>query len=130
LQAIGAGNFAPFHEHTVPALVEAIAGCRLVITASYHGAVLAIAQGIPAICLLKSAYYRAKFAGLAGLFPEGCTLIDAGTAEATNLLARSIEAFADSSRDLKPQLLDTRSALVAQSEKQYQRLMDLLPAVK
>lgn len=57
---------------TPEALVGAAAGCRVIVTGSYHAAVFGLAQGVPAICLTKSSYYDAKFAGLSALFPEAC----------------------------------------------------------
>ena len=49
-------------------VVEHISRCRAVVTGSYHAAVFALAQGIPAVGLTGSAYYDAKFAGLADQF--------------------------------------------------------------
>ena len=49
-------------------VVELIGRCRAVVTGSYHAAVFALAQGIPAVGLTASAYYDAKFVGLADQF--------------------------------------------------------------
>jgi colanic acid/amylovoran biosynthesis protein len=57
---------------TPEALVTAAAGCRVIVTGSYHAAVFGLAQGVPTICLTKSSYYDAKFAGLSALFPGAC----------------------------------------------------------
>jgi colanic acid/amylovoran biosynthesis protein len=57
------------------ALVTATATCRAVITGSYHVAVFALAQGVPAVCLTKSPYYDAKFGGLQALFPDACLVV-------------------------------------------------------
>lgn len=54
------------------ALAAAAAGCRAIVTGSYHAAVFSLAQGVPAVCLTKSPYYDAKFAGLSALFPGAC----------------------------------------------------------
>jgi colanic acid/amylovoran biosynthesis protein len=54
------------------ALATAASGCRAVVTGSYHAAVFSLAQGVPAVCLTKSSYYDAKFAGLSELFPGAC----------------------------------------------------------
>jgi colanic acid/amylovoran biosynthesis protein len=54
------------------ALATAAAGCRAIVTGSYHAAVFSLAQGVPAVCLTKSPYYDAKFAGLSALFPGAC----------------------------------------------------------
>ena len=49
--------------------------CRLVITASYHAAVFALAAGVPTIGLVASAYYEQKFSGLNAFFPHLLTPI-------------------------------------------------------
>jgi polysaccharide pyruvyl transferase WcaK-like protein len=59
------------------ALKRRIAGCRLVIVGSYHAAVFALAQGIPAVGLVFSPYYEAKFKGLQDLFGPACRYVDA-----------------------------------------------------
>ncbi len=53
-------------------LIAAAAGCRAIVTGSYHAAVFGLGQGVPVVCLTRSAYYAAKFAGLAELFPGAC----------------------------------------------------------
>ena len=57
------------------ALVRAAARCRAIVTGSYHSAVFALAQGVPAVCLTKSSYYDAKFEGLLAMFPGACSVI-------------------------------------------------------
>jgi polysaccharide pyruvyl transferase WcaK-like protein len=56
-------------------LLSAAASCHAVVTGSYHAAVFSLAQGIPAVCLTKSHYYDAKFAGLNALFPDSCQVV-------------------------------------------------------
>ncbi len=65
-------------------LILAAASCRAVVTGSYHAAVFALAQGVPAVCLTKSSYYEAKFGGLQALFPGACFVVplDAADCEA------------------------------------------------
>jgi polysaccharide pyruvyl transferase WcaK-like protein/GT2 family glycosyltransferase len=57
------------------ALVAASGRCRVIVTGSYHAAVFGLAQGVPAVCLTRSSYYDAKFAGLSGLFPGACFVV-------------------------------------------------------
>ena len=57
------------------AYIKDIQRCRLVVTGTFHGAVLALAQGIPVICLVRSGLYMNKFYGLADLFNLGCEII-------------------------------------------------------
>jgi colanic acid/amylovoran biosynthesis protein len=59
-------------------LLSATASCRAVVTGSYHAAVFALAQGVPAVCLAASSYYHGKFAGLAGQFGDACLVVPAG----------------------------------------------------
>lgn len=62
---------------TTPArLIEQIGRCRLVVTGSYHAAVFALAQGIPAIGMVASPYYEGKFKGLADLFGPSCVPLE------------------------------------------------------
>ena len=56
------------HLTTPQQVIEEIKQCRVVVTGSYHAAVWALSQGIPAIGLVKSSYYDYKFAGLADQF--------------------------------------------------------------
>ena len=53
-------------------LIAAAAGCRAIVTGSYHAAVFSLAQGVPAVCVTNSSYYDAKFSGLQALFPHAC----------------------------------------------------------
>jgi polysaccharide pyruvyl transferase WcaK-like protein len=69
-------GLAASRPQTPLSLVQRIACCRLVITGSYHAAVFALAQGIPAIGLAFAPYYDAKFKGLQDLFGNGCRCID------------------------------------------------------
>ncbi len=60
------------HLLTPQALITTAANCRAIVTGSYHAAVFGLAQGVPVVCLTKSSYYDAKFAGLSALFPGAC----------------------------------------------------------
>ena len=57
-------------------VIEQVRRCRVVVTASYHAAVFALANGIPAVCIALSEYYVQKFGGLALMFNSvGCELV-------------------------------------------------------
>jgi polysaccharide pyruvyl transferase WcaK-like protein len=60
---------------TPESLVTAAARCRVIVSGSYHAAVFGLAQGVPAVCLTRSPYYDAKFAGLRSLFPGACFVV-------------------------------------------------------
>jgi colanic acid/amylovoran biosynthesis protein len=58
------------HDLATPeALITAAAGCRVIVTGSYHAAVFGLARGVPAVCLTRSSYYDAKFPGLGRCSP-------------------------------------------------------------
>lgn len=65
--------------------------CRIVVTGSYHAAVFALAQGIPAICLTKSVYYDGKFSGLKSLFPEACFVVSLSADDFVSHLRSAID---------------------------------------
>jgi hypothetical protein len=76
---------------TTPAgLATAAASCRAIVTGSYHGAVFGLAQGVPAVCLTKSPYYDAKFAGLRALFPGICSVVSLGQPDSTARLRAAV----------------------------------------
>jgi colanic acid/amylovoran biosynthesis protein len=78
-ESLIAGPFAAGETYEEPrephAIIERIGRCRVVVTGSYHAAVFALAQGIPAVCLSNSEYYEAKFRGLADLFGVGVEVL-------------------------------------------------------
>jgi colanic acid/amylovoran biosynthesis protein len=80
-------------------LIARIADCRVVITGSYHGAVFALAQGIPALGLVGSGYYAGKFGGLADQFDGGCAVVNTRERE----LARRLGSAIDSAWQTAPQ---------------------------
>jgi polysaccharide pyruvyl transferase WcaK-like protein len=76
------------------ALAAAAARCRAIVTGSYHAAVFALAQGVPAVCVTKSSYYDAKFGGLQALFPSACSVISLGEPDcAANLRTMILQAW-------------------------------------
>jgi polysaccharide pyruvyl transferase WcaK-like protein len=68
-------------------LILAAASCRAVVTGSYHAAVFALAQGVPAVCLTRSPYYQAKFSGLRALFPAACFVVPLDAADRATQLS-------------------------------------------
>lgn len=56
-------------------LVAGASSCRVVVTGSYHPAVFALAQGVPAVGIANHPYYVQKFDGLRDLFGTGCALV-------------------------------------------------------
>jgi len=71
-------------------LILAAASCRAIVTGSYHAAVFALAQGVPAVCLTKSSYYEAKFGGLQALFPSACFVVPLDAADSAARLSAMV----------------------------------------
>jgi polysaccharide pyruvyl transferase WcaK-like protein/GT2 family glycosyltransferase len=80
------------HDLATPeALITAAAGCRVIVTGSYHAAVFGLARGVPAVCLTRSSYYDAKFAGLRALFPGACLVVPLDQADLAARLRQAID---------------------------------------
>ena len=103
--------------------IESAGRCRVVVTGSYHAAVFALGQGVPAVGVASSAYYAAKFAGLADLFPGGCTVVDLSGDDAEARIAAAVDAAWDSAESVRPALLEAAERQVAAGEEAYARLV-------
>lgn len=110
---------------TPQAVIDRVADCRIVVTGSYHGAVFALAQGIPAVALVKSPYYAAKMAGVADQFGIGCELVRLDREDLPTALYAAIHhawARADAVRE---PLLRAAADQVRRGRHAYSRLRDL-----
>ncbi|MEX0654178.1 MAG: polysaccharide pyruvyl transferase family protein [Phycisphaeraceae bacterium] len=101
------------------AVIRQVGTCRLVVTASYHAAVFALAQGIPAICLVKSEYYAGKFHGLADMFSDGCRVIDMARPDWRDALGSTIHDAWRSAEALRPSLIDSARDQVERGRSAY-----------
>jgi polysaccharide pyruvyl transferase WcaK-like protein len=113
-----------------PALVmKQISRCRIVVTGAYHAAVFALSEGIPAICLANSAYYRQKFKGLRTSFGRGCIIVDLSDKAASVILAKAIEETWNSADTLRPDLLNAATRQIEKGRTAYQRVKRMLEAI-
>ena len=108
--------------------IKDIQRCRMVITGTFHGAVLSLAQGIPVICLVKSSLYANKFQGLADLFGSGCEIISLEDESLQTHLSASIDAMWNSAEMLRVQLLEAAVRQIDWGTAAYQRLFELVEA--
>jgi polysaccharide pyruvyl transferase WcaK-like protein len=80
------------HDLATPeALIAAAGGCRVIVTGSYHAAVFGLARGVPAVCLTRSSYYDAKFAGLRALFPGACFVVSLDQPDLAGRLRQALD---------------------------------------
>jgi colanic acid/amylovoran biosynthesis protein len=107
-------------------VIEQIQRCRIVVTGSYHAAVFALAQGIPAICLAKSTYYMDKFLGLADQFGFGCEVISLNCPNFAEDLARAVKEKWPIAEQLKPQLLESAAMQIKSSRLAYNKVYELI----
>ena len=107
-------------------VLSIVAGCRLVVTGSYHAAVFALSMGIPAIGLAGSPYYEHKFLGLADMFGPGCMVVPIGDAAARSGLDDLITDLWDRANQIRPSLLAGAGSQVERSRRAYERVRDLV----
>jgi len=93
--------------------------CRVVVTGSYHAAVFALGQGIPAVCLVGSGYYRNKFLGLASQFSSGCLVVETNSETFEKHAADSVISLWRKAEALRPRLLESAKAQVELSRSHY-----------
>ncbi|MEK7406006.1 MAG: polysaccharide pyruvyl transferase family protein [Acidobacteriota bacterium] len=109
-------------------LIRQIGQCRLVVSGSYHGAVLALAQGIPAVCLARSRYYADKFLGLATQFGTGCTVVVMEDGDWAGALFQAIQEGWESAGRFREELLARAAEQIEAGRGAYRRLFGLLGA--
>ena len=107
-------------------LIKRVRRCRLVVTGAFHAAVFALAQGIPAIGLVKSDEYMIKFSGLRDEFGVGCQVIHLDDEQLHNKLTDAIDSAWASAEVVRPQLLDAAKRQITWGHAGYQRIYDLV----
>jgi polysaccharide pyruvyl transferase WcaK-like protein len=102
-----------------------VAQCRLVVSGSYHAGVFALAQGVPVVGIVRSAYYRDKFEGLASQFGAGCTVVSADAADFAYRLRVAIRDLWESAPALRQRLLSAAERQISQGSEGYNRLYSI-----
>jgi colanic acid/amylovoran biosynthesis protein len=111
---------------TPRAVIDRIGECRVVVTGSYHGAVFALAQGIPVVALVKSPYYTAKMAGVADQFGMGCEIVRLDGEDRQAALRAAIDRAWDAADRLRAPLLAAAADQVRRGRAAYRRLHALV----
>jgi len=125
------GNYFPQSNICSPQeIIDKVSNCKIVITGSYHSAVFALSQGIPAITLYKTAYYKNKFAGLAGQFGCGCELISLDDNNFARKLSSSIEQMWQFADSFKPRLLASAENQIETGWDAYKQLYEMIQTKK
>lgn len=106
-------------------VIRAVGRCRVVVTGSYHGAVFALSQGIPAVALVGSEYYRAKFLGLADQFGGGVEAVEmAESGWGARLEAAIVRAW-ESAEAVRPALLEAAVRQIELSRRAYRTVAEM-----
>jgi polysaccharide pyruvyl transferase WcaK-like protein len=99
----------------------------VLVTGSYHAAVFALAQGIPAVCLALNPYYAQKFLGLADLFSEdGCVVVTRDSRGDISHLAERLTKAWETADEQRSGLLAAASAQVEAGRGAYERIRKLV----
>jgi colanic acid/amylovoran biosynthesis protein len=107
-------------------LLALVARCRVVVSGSYHAAVIALSMGIPVVTVAKSAYYLDKFRGLAGQFGRACQVELGVGSDLPARLGIAIDDAWRSAEDTRIELLESAARQVALGEAAYARLFRLV----
>lgn len=121
--AIAAAD-APGHD-AVATAIAAAGRCRLVVAGSYHAAVFALAQGIPALGVAASDYYADKLHGLGEQFGDGAAVVDLRQPGAGERVAAEVESLWDRAPTLRTELLAAAERQVESGRAAYERLAAL-----
>lgn len=114
------------HLTTPQQVIEEIKQCRVVVTGSYHAAVWALSQGIPAIGLVKSSYYEYKFAGLADQFGGGCEVVFLDDPQLKEKLESVLESTFQNAQKNQSNLLQKAQLQIQASHNAYQKFYELI----
>lgn len=103
------------------AVIRRLSECRLMLTGAYHGAVYALAQGIPVIALVKSSYYRNKFEGLRDQYGEGCRVLDFDQPDFLSALESALNQQWDAAPTLRNSLLSVAETQIQRGREAYRQ---------
>jgi polysaccharide pyruvyl transferase WcaK-like protein len=107
-------------------MIEKISRCRLVVTGSYHPAVFALSQGIPAVALVKSVTYINKFSALQDEFGPACQIVNLDDQQLPEKLMAAINSAWNTAEEVRPHLLEAAARQVEWGQAGYQRLYNLV----
>lgn len=106
--------------------IELIGGCRTAVVGSYHAAVFALAQGIPAVGLAASPYYAEKFRGLAAQFGAGCRVVELDRPGGLDEVEPALEELWRDAPALRDELLAAAERQIERGHDAYARLAQLV----
>ena len=107
--------------------IARIGRCRLMISGTCHGAVFALSQGIPVICLARSLEYTNKLAGLSAEFGvQGCEVIALDDPQLGERLSQVMARMWAEADDLSTPLLEQAQRQIGLGYAAYSKIFDLI----
>ncbi|MGW4844534.1 polysaccharide pyruvyl transferase family protein [Nocardia brasiliensis] len=124
----GAGRARPAVRRagTATDVVRQVAGCRVLVTSTYHLAVFALSQGIPAVALSASQYYDDKFHGLAGMFGTGLRIVRLDDSAFEPQLTDAVRELWTTAPELRDRLQDRATEQIAAGRTALERVFGLV----
>lgn len=107
-------------------VIEDVGCCRVVVAGAFHGAVFALAQGIPVVGLVKSKEYANKFQGLVDQFGSYCQLLHLDDENLAQKLSSAIDSAWHSAEEARPHLLSVASELIELNRAGYQQIYEIV----
>lgn len=104
--------------------------CRVMVTGTYHGAIFALAQGIPVVGIARSDEYFDKLSELADEFPDGINVLRLNSDFFSDRLITAIDTAWNTAEELRDPLLQAAVRQIEWGKAGYQRLCDLVEQEK
>jgi polysaccharide pyruvyl transferase WcaK-like protein len=106
--------------------ITKVGRCRLMVAGTYHGAIFALAQGIPLIGVAKSLEYYNKLSELTDEFGPGCQVLRLDDDRLPDKLTAAIDAAWASAEEVRPALLEAAARQIEWQHAAYQRIYNLV----
>jgi polysaccharide pyruvyl transferase len=111
----------------ITSLATAVAGCRIVVTSSYHAAVFALARGIPAVGISSTSYYDGKFGGLRELYgPQAVSVLAVDQAGWPDRMRSLVRAAVELDHGARAAVAERSAELAGMSRGVYEALFELV----
>ncbi len=111
----------------ITSLATAVAGCRIVVTSSYHAAVFALARGIPAVGISSTPYYDGKFGGLRELYgPRAVSVLAVSRAGWPDRMRSLVRAAVELGDGARAAVAERSAELAGLSRGAYEALFELV----
>ena len=96
------------------------------VTGTYHGAIFALAQGIPVVGVANSDEYFNKLSELSDGFGSGCQVFHLEDEQLADKLRKAIDNAWSSAEIIKPALLESAVRQIDLQKAAYQRIYELV----